>query len=262
MGTTSTTEAPTTTTTTEAPTTTTTTEAPTTPSPPKPSPTPNPPNPATGTWSVTDADTNVTCIIVKMSSSFVVSYTTEDKLEKNATLRMPSNATSTGTCKENQSITLSWISEEEKTNEFTLEFSSHNKEQQNETTAQFGLAKISVKLYTDAAHFPNASLPSVLNASLYYTNVNNSYRCSTEAVVPLAGETKAYLHLSKVQMEAYRTQTDDKFNSAVDCAADGVVTSDIVPIAVGCALAALVVVVLIAYLIGRRRARQRGYQSV
>merc|ERR1712071_642727 len=248
MGTTSTTEAPTTTTTTEAPTTTTTTEAPTTPSPPKPSPTPNPPNPATGTWSVTDADTNVTCIIVKMSSSFVVSYTTEDKLEKNATLRMPCNATSTGTCKENQSITLSWISEEEKTNEFTLEFSSHNKEQQNETTAQFGLAKISVKLYTDAAHFPNASLPSgfreftVLNASLYYTNVNN-----------------AYLHLSKVQMEAYRTQTDDKFNSAVDCAADGVVTSDIVPIAVGCALAALVVVVLIAYLIGRRRARQRGY---
>jgi lysosomal-associated membrane protein 1/2 len=52
------------------------------------------------------------------------------------------------------------------------------------------------------------------------------------------------------------------FFSAVDCAADKVITSDIVPIAVGCALAALVVVVLVAYLIGRRRARQRGYQSV
>jgi hypothetical protein len=50
--------------------------------------------------------------------------------------------------------------------------------------------------------------------------------------------------------------------TATDCPADKVITSDIVPIAVGCALAALVIVVLVAYLIGRRRARQRGYQSV
>jgi lysosomal-associated membrane protein 1/2 len=41
---------------------------------------------------------------------------------------------------------------------------------------------------------------------------------------------------------------------------DGV--TDIVPIAVGASLAGLVVVVLIAYLIGRRRSRARGYQSV
>jgi lysosomal-associated membrane protein 1/2 len=38
--------------------------------------------------------------------------------------------------------------------------------------------------------------------------------------------------------------------------------NDIVPVAVGVTLAALVVCVLLAYLFGRRRARQRGYQSV
>jgi lysosomal-associated membrane protein 1/2 len=38
--------------------------------------------------------------------------------------------------------------------------------------------------------------------------------------------------------------------------------NDIVPIAVGVALAALVVLVLVAYLYGRRKSRQRGYQSV
>lgn len=38
--------------------------------------------------------------------------------------------------------------------------------------------------------------------------------------------------------------------------------SDIVPIAVGIALIALVVVVLIAYLVGRRRAAARGYVSM
>lgn len=49
--------------------------------------------------------------------------------------------------------------------------------------------------------------------------------------------------------------------SAEECAADEKV-SDIVPIAVGVALASLIIVVLIAYLVGRRRSRQKGYQSV
>ena len=39
-------------------------------------------------------------------------------------------------------------------------------------------------------------------------------------------------------------------------------TSAIVPIAVGIALAAMVVIVLIGYCIGRRRARSAGYESV
>lgn len=39
-------------------------------------------------------------------------------------------------------------------------------------------------------------------------------------------------------------------------------TSDIVPIVVGACLAGLVVIVLIAYLIGRARARRQGYASV
>jgi lysosomal-associated membrane protein 1/2 len=55
--------------------------------------------------------------------------------------------------------------------------------------------------------------------------------------------------------------SDDDFGYATECDAD-FTNSDIVPIAVGCALAALVVIVLIAYLIGRKRSRQKGYQSV
>ena len=48
--------------------------------------------------------------------------------------------------------------------------------------------------------------------------------------------------------------------SAQECPADAE-TSNIVPIAVGAALAALVLIVLIAYLISRNRS-QRGYESV
>ena len=39
-------------------------------------------------------------------------------------------------------------------------------------------------------------------------------------------------------------------------------SSSIVPIAVGCALAGLIIIVLIAYLIGRRKNDGRGYQQV
>jgi len=48
--------------------------------------------------------------------------------------------------------------------------------------------------------------------------------------------------------------------SANPCPEDSRI-SNIVPIAVGAALAGLVVIVLVAYLIGRRRTK-RGYESV
>lgn len=51
------------------------------------------------------------------------------------------------------------------------------------------------------------------------------------------------------------------FFSDYECQTDTDV-NDMVPIAVGIALLALVVIVLIAYFIGRRRSRRLAYQSV
>lgn len=58
-----------------------------------------------------------------------------------------------------------------------------------------------------------------------------------------------------------KTKIKHFYFSDEECDADEKV-SDIVPIAVGVALASLIIVVLIAYLVGRRRSRQKGYQSV
>lgn len=66
--------------------------------------------------------------------------------------------------------------------------------------------------------------------------------------------------ISHVQFEAFHKQNNQQFSTARDC--EAIDTPDIVPIAVGCALAGLVVVVLIAYLVGRRRAQARGYLSM
>lgn len=66
--------------------------------------------------------------------------------------------------------------------------------------------------------------------------------------------------LKNIQIQAFNSIVNEKdFVDSVHCTADNI--SDVVPIAVGCALAGLVVIVLIAYLVGRRR-RSGAYQSV
>ncbi|CAK5123912.1 unnamed protein product [Meloidogyne enterolobii] len=63
---------------------------------------------------------------------------------------------------------------------------------------------------------------------------------------------------------AFANQTSPSFNNTQSyqyCAADAR-TSDLVPIIVGACLGGLVIIVLVAYLIGRVRAKRQGYNSV
>lgn len=71
---------------------------------------------------------------------------------------------------------------------------------------------------------------------------------------------KAKITVSHVQLEAFHAKERASFSTAKDC--DAVDTPDIIPIAVGIALAGLIVVVLIAYLVARRRSQQSGYMSM
>ncbi|KAG8034536.1 hypothetical protein G9C98_007612 [Cotesia typhae] len=65
--------------------------------------------------------------------------------------------------------------------------------------------------------------------------------------------------VSDLQFQAFRSDNSTAFGFAEDCAFE---TQDVVPIAVGCALIALVIIVLVAYLVGRRRSQARGYRSM
>ena len=64
-----------------------------------------------------------------------------------------------------------------------------------------------------------------------------------------------------VRFDAFRPVSvpSGKFQTPADCSYR---PNDVVPIIVGCALASMVVMVLIAYMVGRSRSRARGYQSV
>lgn len=91
----------------------------------------------------------------------------------------------------------------------------------------------------------------------YEIPANFSYHCNREQRM---NATNGILTVSKVQFEAFKRDNNQKFSSAKDC--DSNITPDIVPIAVGISLIALIVVVLIAYIVGRRRQQARGYLNI
>lgn len=74
----------------------------------------------------------------------------------------------------------------------------------------------------------------------------------------------------RVQPFAHASKEDDFNKDVTECGQDSSTTtartptskpSDVIPIAVGCALAGLVLIVLIAYVIGRRKSHS-GYEKV
>lgn len=91
-----------------------------------------------------------------------------------------------------------------------------------------------------------------------------SYHCNRQQVLNgtemIDGDNgiifPATVTMSKAQWQAFHDRQTDGYDLAKDC--DAIDTPDIVPIAVGCALAGLVVIVLLGYLVGRRRSQNRG----
>jgi lysosomal-associated membrane protein 1/2 len=138
----------------------------------------------------------------------------------------------------------------------------------------FALSEIRLDFnLSNALNFPNANFTgnqmshtNGLNA--FSTTISKHYLCKVPTVWKLnttdtQGIREIDLRLEQVQVEAF--MVEGNWGPVEECAADnggGGDTSEIVPIAVGCALAASVIIVLIAYVIGRRRNRARGYESM
>lgn len=89
----------------------------------------------------------------------------------------------------------------------------------------------------------------------------NIFTCSMNGLH--LGE-KSSLNFENLKVVAFANETNLEFNNQTTtepCLLDER-TSDLIPIIVGACLAGLVIIVLIAYLIGRARAKRQGYTSV
>jgi hypothetical protein len=97
------------------------------------------------------------------------------------------------------------------------------------------------------------------NLTQFSTPNDRFYKCTQASEVSLESDVKVIF--SDMKYQAFKETKKAEFvGTELECAPDA--HSDVIIIAIGCALAVLVVVILVAYLIARRTHRQRGYQSV
>ncbi|CAB3360310.1 Hypothetical predicted protein [Cloeon dipterum] len=244
------------TTTTSTTTTTTTTPKPTTTTA-APAPAPTTPAPAQiGNWNVTDKN-NITCMMLQATIQISVAYTTADNKTAVANMTVPAvGSSASGSCENNetQSISISWTPadlEQTLSDKIDITFSL------NVSTKAYHVSKLAVSVYPNPTDKKLVVL-EVEDVELPPIPFGMSYRCSPAEKFNLT--ENSFLEVSDLQVQAFHTANDGKFGSASECQAGD--TADIVPIVVGCALAGLVVIVLIAYLVGRRRSRQSGYLSM
>lgn len=96
------------------------------------------------------------------------------------------------------------------------------------------------------------------NSSLLYlqTKTQKSFKCITKQAFQITSNFS--IDTYNLQVQAFNIK-ENKFGPAIECAEDQ--NGMLVPIIVGAALAGLVLIVLIAYLIGRKRSHA-GYQTI
>uniref|UniRef100_A0A3Q2ZCN4 Lysosomal-associated membrane protein 2 n=1 Tax=Kryptolebias marmoratus TaxID=37003 RepID=A0A3Q2ZCN4_KRYMA len=97
---------------------------------------------------------------------------------------------------------------------------------------------------------------SSTNLSLWETNVGSSYMCNKEQNATISERLNLYTFNLRVQPFGVKKGV---FSTAYECSLDD--PSILIPIIVGAALAGLILIVVIAYLIGRRKTHA-GYQTL
>lgn len=210
-----------------------------------PSPTP-PGTPERGTYFVNNSN-GTECLLAQMGLQLNVSYfsRSQNKTVLELLNLTPNLTSASGSC-EATTATLSLTQQRITTLNFTFTL--------NSTTNKYHLSAISLL----AAWSDMIAPLSVSNTSLNYlrSTLGHSYMCNAEqtlVVVPAFS-----LNTFKLQVQPFGVTTK-QFATAEECQMDQ--DQMLIPIIVGAALAGLVLIVLIAYLIGRKRSHA-GYQTI
>ncbi|KAK2891150.1 hypothetical protein Q8A67_013793 [Cirrhinus molitorella] len=221
-----------------------TTEAPTTnatTTPTAPPTTPPIPNPAVGNYNVKSGN-DTFCLMAKMGLQFSFKINENTSLQ---TVNLDPNVTEvSGTCGSGGSDSSLLL----KSEEITVHFVFTNVSQ-----------KFRLHALTFSVNVGNGNVFNISNnnLSLWEASVGSSYMCKKEQSYNITD--KLTLNTFELQVQPFGVQKN-KFNTAQDCVADDP-DNFVVPIAVGVALAVLIIIVLLAYLIGRKRSQTSGYEQ-
>lgn len=213
-----------------------TTSAPTPPSPPS--------IPESGSYNVTNNGT--TCLLARMGLQLNITYTSrsQGKVVRDIINLQPKVTNTSGSCEaETAKLALT-----EGNTSLTFFFLL------NSTTNKYHLDGLALSI-----NLPDLPRPmDVHNNSLGYLQgtLGYSYMCHQEQILPVGQNFS--LNTFHLQVQPFGV-IGNEFGAAEECELDK--DDLLIPIAVGAALAGLVLVVLLAYLIGRRRSHA-GYQTI
>ncbi|XP_041705199.1 lysosome-associated membrane glycoprotein 2 isoform X3 [Coregonus clupeaformis] len=217
-------------TTTVAPNTTVTTTA-------APTSTPTLPTPTTGNYSIAPDFNSTACLMATFGLR--IGYKQGDKVE---TINLVPNATNVGgACGVNSSDLILT------SNTITIMFTFSN------DSKMFHLHALNITVK------PATGAPVVAantNMSVWVAAVGSSYMCNKEQTLNVTDTLTLYTFALRVQPFGVKK---GEFATAHECSLDD--TSILIPIIVGAALACLILIVVIAYVIGRRKTYV-GYQTL
>uniref|UniRef100_A0A183C632 Lysosome-associated membrane glycoprotein 1 n=1 Tax=Globodera pallida TaxID=36090 RepID=A0A183C632_GLOPA len=224
------------------------------------------------------------CILLEANITGTVQYTDEENVSRSSNFTVPDsaptetsyNAVRPSHCgKSHQQITIEFVPdgfnhtelEADHTWYLTLQFNS---------TGSLEQGSYSLSNYTlDVVFFEMQNASSHYNGSHTYTKAPsfkpewnaavqqgqpNAFTCSQNALHFV--ESSVTFQNLKVIAFANETKLEFKEGQITEPCLLDVRTSDLIPIIVGACLAGLVVIVLVAYLVGRARAKRQGYTSV
>ncbi|XP_030636534.1 lysosome-associated membrane glycoprotein 1a [Chanos chanos] len=210
-----------------------------------PTPAPTPSNPERGNYNVTNGNGTI-CLLARMGLQLNITHSSKSQNKTVSTVvnLHPNRTSFSGSCGPTSSTLL--LTENGTILSFTFTL--------NSTTNKYHLSAVNV-----SASWPDMTAPfSASNSTLDYLRgtLGRSYMCS-------ATQTYAIVNTFSLNTVGVRVQPfgvrENQFGTADECPVDQ--DNMLIPIIVGAALAGLVLIVLIAYLIGRKRSHA-GYQTI
>lgn len=215
--------------------------------PPTTAPHKDPGRPDKGNYLVTNSN-GTACLLASMGLQLNVTFTSgsQNKTLQEVVNLQPNATKSSGTCgAENASLKLT--TDGDKTN-LTFIFIL------NTTSSKYHLSEVSL-----SATWPDMKDPlTAQNSSLDYLKgtLGFSYMCHEEQTLDVSLDLS--INTFQLQVQPFGVN-GGQFGAAEECQLDE--DDMLIPIIVGAALAGLVLIVLLAYLIGRKRSHA-GYQTI
>uniref|UniRef100_A0AC35UG94 Lysosome-associated membrane glycoprotein 2 n=1 Tax=Rhabditophanes sp. KR3021 TaxID=114890 RepID=A0AC35UG94_9BILA len=218
-----------------------------------------------------DPTTKKYCVLLESEISGKINY------KKNGTevyseymFDIPASATSTGgscmTTTGTQLLQIDFFPNDEKTIDkkwsLMMQFKGNSEAEQSQS---FQLISYNLHVFgltlplfngTDDTHVFNSTVGNEWEAG-----ETNGFACSSNTLKFKEGPELVFRKIKLVAEVEYAAAAFPKSLLFENCKLDSK-TSDLLPIIVGAVLSGLVVLVLVAYLIGRQRAKRQGYASV